>query len=140
MVTFAHKGTNLLYLEIQLVKIYIELRRIENFWYSRSYTKIKKNPKKMIDKIWFRYFLWFCVFLLISVPSIAPPEAHEGQNAPDRQRDRRRNQLLRFFVRNWWYDLNKSNIHCKYFLHRWKNLNVPKRIQFIQMSKYKVCF
>jgi len=103
--------------------------------------KSKKTRKKWFDKIWFRYFLWFCVFLLISVPSIAPPEAHEGQNAPNGpQRDRRRNQLLRFFVRNWWYDLNKSNIHCKYFLHRWKNLNVPKRIQFIQMSKYKVCF
>jgi hypothetical protein len=102
--------------------------------------KSKKTRKKWFDKIWFRYFLWFCVFLLISVPSIAPPEAHEGQNAPDGQRDRRRNQLLRFFVRNWWNDLNKSNIHCKYFLHRWKNLNVPKRIQFIQMSKYKVCF
>ncbi len=48
MVTFAHKGTNLLYLEIQPVKIYIELRQIENFQYSRSYTKIEKKPKKMI--------------------------------------------------------------------------------------------
>jgi hypothetical protein len=46
MVTFAHKGTNLICLEIQPVKIYIELRQIENFRYSRSYTEIEKNPEK----------------------------------------------------------------------------------------------